>query len=101
VVSADGQRIPDHRNGEAPAAHFRSGRAIYVNGQWFISTREGIEVGPYPTRDDADSAAADLATLRKDITDPEITRQFVVREFMLVKWAQRRVARSDPSHWKG
>jgi hypothetical protein len=49
------------RQGETPAKHFRSERCVLVNGDWYIATREGIEVGPYRTRERAESAAAQLA----------------------------------------
>jgi hypothetical protein len=89
-VGGNPMKRSDHRNGEAPTKHVRSERTIRVNDEWFITTREGIDVGPYATRDDAESAAADLATMLEHITDPETTRQFVIREFMLTRWAQRR-----------
>jgi uncharacterized protein DUF6316 len=96
TVSLDMQHdAQKHLNGEAP-----SERAIYVDGEWFFSTREGIELGPYATRDDAASAATDLATMLKDITDPESARQFVIREFMLLRWrnSQAEVAEATRKH---
>ena len=82
-------------NGEAP-----SGRAISVDGEWFFSTREGIELGPYATRDDAASAATDLAAMLEDITDPESARQFIIREFILLRWrnSQAEVAEATRKH---
>jgi hypothetical protein len=80
----------DHRQGESPGRHSRSERAIQIGDEWFISTREGIKIGPYATREEADVAAAELATMLIWVTDPEISRQFVIREFMLTRWTRVR-----------
>lgn len=96
TVSVDMQHdAQKHLKGEAP-----SERAISVDGEWFFSTRVGIELGPYATRDDAASAATDLATMLKDITDPESARQFVIREFILLRWrnSQAEVAEATRKH---
>jgi hypothetical protein len=83
---------PDHRDGESPTPHFQSVRAIHVNDQWFIRTREGNDVGPYVTRGDAESAGADLAAMLDAIADREVRRK-IIREFMLLRWARRWEAR--------
>lgn len=89
TIHATGRNRSDRRSGELPMPHVRSERAIHVNGRWFIATREGLDLGPYATHDDAESEAAYLATMLEGITDPEITRQFIVREFMLCRWARQ------------
>jgi hypothetical protein len=48
------------REGEAIRLWFRTERVFYQNGAWYISTREGIDVGPY---EDAPSARADAKRL--------------------------------------
>lgn len=48
------------RRCERPRNWFRSNRVFAMNGQWFFSTREGIEVGPYTSHDAADRAARNL-----------------------------------------
>jgi hypothetical protein len=74
---------PSHRDGEQPGQHFRGDRCVMVNGQWFVATREGIDVGPYTTRDAAEAVASRLASMLHGIDDAEISRQFI-REFMLL-----------------
>ncbi len=72
------------RDGEpASSHHFRGDRLVVVNGDWFIVTREGIDVGPYASREDAAAAADRLAGMLVGITDPAITTEFI-REFMLL-----------------
>jgi len=45
------------RRGEPPGdQHFRSDRFVFANGQWYFTTREGMDVGPFATRDDAGKA---------------------------------------------
>ena len=41
------------RNGEAEARHIRANRYFCISGQWFFSTREYLQVGPFLTKDDA------------------------------------------------
>lgn len=74
----------DHREGESPAQHLRSDRAFLVNDRWYFRTREHIDVGPYRTRERAELAMAQLATMLDGINDMQITRTFI-REFMLLK----------------
>jgi Domain of unknown function (DUF6316) len=74
-----------HRPGEAPGPHFRSDRIIQVNGQWFLSTREGIEIGPYADRSAAEAAVARLATMLNGIDDPMIAAEFIRVEFNLLR----------------
>ena len=42
----------------APRSHYRSERVSAINGQYFISTREGTLEGPYFTRVDAERSIA-------------------------------------------
>lgn len=41
---------PAVRSGEAPRVWFRTNRVYAVGGVWYFSTREGIDIGPYPSR---------------------------------------------------
>jgi hypothetical protein len=69
------------RPGDPPdAVHFRSDRVVHVNDAWFIATREGIDVGPYPTPEAAASAVGELAEILGVLADGELARTFV-REF--------------------
>lgn len=43
-------RPETRRNDKALRTWFRSDRVFNQNGAWYISTREGINIGPYPTR---------------------------------------------------
>lgn len=48
-----------HRQGDVEGRiPFRSGRMYYVNDQWYFTTREGDDKGPYPSRDEAEAALA-------------------------------------------
>jgi len=49
-----------NRDGEAVKLWFRTDRVFYQSGAWYISTREGIDVGPY---EDAITARRDAARL--------------------------------------
>jgi len=69
-----------HRQDEPEGRHFRSDRLVVVNGSWFIATREGIDVGPFPSRDAAALGSVKLAESLVGIDDPEIVR-FFIREF--------------------
>lgn len=41
------------RHGEAPQQWYRSNRFFKVEDMWFFSTREGVDVGPYRTENEA------------------------------------------------
>jgi hypothetical protein len=59
-----------HRKDEAPRTWFRSKRIFCEKSEWFIRTREGLDVGPFATRTMAeDEADALQATL--EVTRPE------------------------------
>ncbi len=45
------------RRYERSRAWFRSDRVFAMNGRWFFSTREGIELGPYMSHAEADQEA--------------------------------------------
>ncbi|MCP5180791.1 MAG: hypothetical protein H6993_18155 [Pseudomonadales bacterium] len=49
-----------HRRNEPDHAWFRSQRTFASDGFWYFSTREGIELGPYPSHADADRDARRL-----------------------------------------
>ena len=42
------------RAGEPDKVHFRAERFEFSNGQWFYLTREGIQHGPYASREEAE-----------------------------------------------
>ncbi|MDH5737701.1 MAG: DUF6316 family protein [Gammaproteobacteria bacterium] len=43
-----------NRQGESDAYPFRANRIFAVGNEWFISTREGTELGPFASRLDAE-----------------------------------------------
>jgi len=43
-----------------------------VNGQWFLATREGVDVGPFPTREAVEDATEEVLALLKRADDPVI-----------------------------
>jgi uncharacterized protein DUF6316 len=45
--------------------HFRSARVFCAGSAWFFQTREGIDVGPYATRDTAVVEAQRLAQVHR------------------------------------
>jgi len=45
--------------------HFRSDRVFCAGSTWFFQTREGIDVGPYATRETADAESKRLATVHR------------------------------------
>ena len=46
----------NNRHGESGAVPFRSGRYFVVANQWYFSTREGFNKGPYSTKGTAENA---------------------------------------------
>ena len=55
------------RQGEVSNTWFRSNRFYNVKGQWFFSTREGIDFGPF---DDQQEAANALQQYIQQHTQP-------------------------------
>jgi len=45
-----------HRKGELGAVPFRSGRFFYIDSKWYFACREGKEIGPYDSKEDAETA---------------------------------------------
>ena len=43
-----------NRKGETGTPPYRTGRLFVVDSQWYFSTREGLEHGPFPTREKAE-----------------------------------------------
>ncbi len=52
----------DVRTGEMPQFWYRRERIFRNGGGWYIRTREGIDVGPYPCRFDAEVEYEALVT---------------------------------------
>jgi hypothetical protein len=45
----------DNRKGEQGSFPFRSGRFFSVEGRWFFTTREGVDHGPYASKEEAEA----------------------------------------------
>ncbi len=43
------------RRGEKRQLRFRSDRMFVADNQWYFSTREGDEMGPYATKEEAEA----------------------------------------------
>jgi Domain of unknown function (DUF6316) len=70
-----------NRRYEQPGHHFRSGdRCFVANGYWYIATREGIDLGPFPTRAAADAAVSELMELLDRADDATAVEAFL-RQF--------------------
>lgn len=49
------------------AAHFRAHRIHTINGEWYFLTREGQNIGPFPTKKEAESGLTEfLKIVKKD-----------------------------------
>jgi len=53
------------RLGETPEIRYRTDRFYRINSSWFFSTREGIEMGPYLSRKDAENALKDIFVINE------------------------------------
>ena len=74
----------DIRRGETQKTYFRSvGRALLADGRWYFATREGIDVGPYPSRQAAEAGGVRLAKALKGAKDPIAARK-IIGEFMFL-----------------
>ncbi len=56
------------RAGEADKSWYRSDRFFKVNGEWYFSTREKIDVGPF---DSLENASQGLALFIESMQHPE------------------------------
>jgi len=56
---------------------------LLADGHWYFATREGVDVGPYPTRDAAEAGSKRLAKMLRGIND-SVAAQKIIREFMFL-----------------
>lgn len=69
------------RQNERPKLRFRTDRIFHSENDWFFHTREGVDVGPYSSKFDAEVEAALLqAVLSKTLPGTESLR--IIREFV-------------------
>ena len=57
------------RRGDTGDIPFRSGRIFSVGSEWYFTTREGDDVGPFETKQEAEAALA--VFLRNYATDDQ------------------------------
>lgn len=71
------------RAGERSKVWVRKSRFFNVDNAWFFHTREGIDVGPYHSKDAVERDAARLIEILKTLTEePEAGRRSAIFEFM-------------------
>ncbi len=44
----------EYRQGEKSAQHYRAHRFFCISGEWFFSSREHLQIGPFQNKDDAE-----------------------------------------------
>lgn len=65
------------RHGEMENTYFRTGRCFCICGEWYFSTRENSQVGPFENKDDIDVEL--IFYLRKFINNnPQIDTQALI-----------------------
>jgi len=55
VARQSGSSDNINRENEESGVYFRSDRYYKINGSYYFSTREGLEVGPYESKENAES----------------------------------------------
>lgn len=68
------------RKGESEGTWFRSDRAFQVGGEWYLSTREGLVVGPIQSKALADTHERRLVAMLAETSTPEEAQQ-VIRDY--------------------
>ena len=64
------------RNGEEKSVPLRSDRFFAVNHDWFFTTREGVDIGPFATKQDAYNGLIDFIDF-VERADPTLLDQFL------------------------
>ncbi|HTO59037.1 MAG TPA: DUF6316 family protein [Pseudomonadales bacterium] len=67
------------RAGEPDKMRFRGSHVFPAHGKWYFNTREGIDVGPFETRSDAEINSTRLRLVLAKIDDPELARTVITR----------------------
>jgi len=68
------------RDGERSKQWFRANRAFCVSTSWYFSTREGVQVGPFESKDETESAIVELCGILNEISDP-LASVLAIHEF--------------------
>ncbi len=77
------------RQHEDQKTWFRSERVFLTDGEWYFHTREGVDVGPYPSQFEAEIEAGMLKELLRNVPRGEEALS-VIREFVLESYAMGR-----------
>lgn len=80
AATAGGPDALPLRSGEKPRVWFRTNRFFSVGGQWYFTTRETLDVGPYASRSDAERDAGRLLDILR-VTRSLPERRLVIRLF--------------------
>ena len=89
------------RTDDDTTTHFRSDRFFVVSGQWYFTTREGEDFGPYGCREDAEKKLRDYVETqavmhRLRARDPTIKKRDGKKEIAeLARDIQTKRARAD------
>ncbi len=81
------------RAGEPDTTRLRGSHVFPAHGKYYFNTREGVDVGPFETRDDAQLNSTRLRLILAGITDPALAAT-VVRRYTDIPIAARRDLRS-------
>ncbi len=82
------------RRNEEPRTWFRSERVFRSDGFWFFHTREGIEVGPYRDKFEAEVDAARLKSLLVGVQGAAAVS--IIERFMADQNGEQPASRSAP-----
>lgn len=77
------------RRQEEQKTWFRSERVFLSDGEWYFHTREGVDVGPYPSQFETEIEAGMLKELMRNVEAGEASLR-VIREFVLESYAMGR-----------
>ena len=77
------------RGNERQRTWFRSERVFLSDNEWYFHTREGVDVGPYPSQFEAEIEAGMLKELLRGSERSEQALS-VIREFVLDSYAMGR-----------
>jgi len=67
------------RSGEQDKIRFRGSHVFPAHGKFYFNTREGVDVGPFETRADAEINSTRLRLVLANIQDPALARVVIAR----------------------
>jgi hypothetical protein len=74
-----------YRRGETPRTYYRADdRCFTSDDKWYFATREGVDVGPYATREAAKAGIGRLIMLLEDAKgDPDAAMK-IIQDFVFM-----------------